>query len=214
LTPQAELKPIVLGILLVTAIAGAGWIIGVRPMADRLAEAESLIDMQQQEISKGQTVVGGAGIDPVLLITQLTEHADTYLELWDSASDSSSIYDTLGAFASQSGVTIDRIEPTRGGDSRKPIGDKDSKASISSLGYSIELEGEFDQLTEFIAMIQTRIGMSRVDSINLMSTERSLPISPKLRANIQTTHINVHDALTGFKKDESAASDAAGGPDA
>lgn len=189
----------------ISVVGGALWSAVIKPLADRQAEFREALDAETAEIRAGRDMLDAA--DETDLVTEtLKENAAAYQSLWGVAADASSLYDTLREFARESGVSIDRIEPRRvvlGAAVEGVL--KDYDLTAERAGYQVDVQGSFESVARFVRAVQSRTGLSRIDTIRISPGTTTGSSPDVVQATIATSHIGISGVLAAFEPGTEAA---------
>lgn len=184
-----SVRPIVLQATASAAVAGLAWHLLLLPMQTRAADARAEQQRRTELVARYEG--SGSAAESAAQLETLRRRADDLRSFWSRSGDASGLYDAFRQAAVGAGVSIDRIEPRRGG----PAAARGkSNADIRVIGYSLEITGDFGEIAAFMDTLHTGLGMSRVESFTIAPLRD--PARPdRLRATIATTHFAVHGLL-------------------
>ncbi len=197
----AAMRSYLVRLVIISALAAAGWRFIVRPLHARVQERDAMLQSMQQEVSAGNAHIQAQVTTPEAVISSLRRRADSLRETWSLSNDASRLYERFDALAHRYGVTIERIEPhAAGGNQRVPDPDDDVPV-VSDLGYSIELIGTYDAVARFMRAVQGETGLVRIESFRI-APEAAGRGEPRVRASVRTMHFQISGGLAAFDAGE------------
>lgn len=165
-----EARSILTRVVLVGAVALGGWHVLIRPMherADALREANAL---SQDEIDRGEALLGDESTDPGLVLAALRSRGEAYERWWTPRSDHARLYDAIRAVAQVTGVELTGVEPGR---VQVHALTRSAQGMLRTETSVLNARGSFAGLLEFIDALQRETGTIRIDSFTIVPGDRA-----------------------------------------
>src|SRR5690606_12667872 len=140
-----SVRPIVLQATASAAVAGLAWHLLLLPMQTRAAAARAEQQRRTELVARYEG--SGSAAESAAQLETLRRGADDLRPFWSRSGDASGLYDAFRQAAVGAGVSIDRIEPRRGG---LAAARGKSNADIRVIGYSLEITGDFGEIAAFM----------------------------------------------------------------
>lgn len=191
-------------LVIVSAVACAGWYFVVRPMRENLTNQQAAIRSVNAEIDAGQAQIMMSGLDPNEAIEELRSTAQELEQLWGVSGDASVLYEAIDAVAHRYGVVVERMEPQRTPVSSQFEEDEIDAPTFHKLGFGIELVGSYEGVARFLRAMQNELGMARIESFRL-SPALSQDRSAQVRASVRTIHFQAEGGLAAFETEPEVA---------
>lgn len=162
------------------------WSVVVRPMRANLDQERHQASVQSELLASGARDMSIAVDAPEDLAESFEAELNRVTEWWGVSGDAGAVYSRFDEFAIRSGVKIERIEPGRKGVSNKRQG-----VYTESSGFMIELHGSFENVCEFVGLVQRGTGLSRVVSLRITPNVTGSKLG-EVTANLMTDHMGVY----------------------
>lgn len=189
-------KPFAARIGTISLLLAGAWYVGVRPLSESLARDEAeLLSMQETLSSQNDSLLSAAQI--VDLNDRVISSSRQLVAWTQKASESSGLYDRVRRLAEAHKVKIGRIEPKSGGIVPPLAGDKPPEGvgapDIQTSGYTVQVTGEFEDVSHFLDSLESGLGASKVISFRLVPVAGSN--KRQVEASIDTVHYRIVSRL-------------------
>lgn len=152
----------------VAGLAAAAWFMTLREAHRRLGEVAQKLAEQELTLASTPPLPPDAE-QQVATLTEKIERTSTLISMTPATSD---FYAFLQELARQSGLRVDRMEPS-GAIHRNTDTVRTSGYRIESSGYELNVSGSFAEIVGFMRQIERRIGLGRATSFRVQTKPAS-----------------------------------------
>jgi hypothetical protein len=182
-------------------VAAGAWFATLRSTCGDLASLRARHSLQKVALAGAPDL----GPDHLKTIADLEARIERSNALFDATPSIDSLYDAIQAAGKKADVRVERLEPTQ--NSRKPLDlSKSTGFHASTLGFEIEINGDFDRVISFITSIESGLGLSKVTSVRAHPMPGQHDSGTKIVALITTAHFVAVPSAPPDNKGSQAAS--------
>ena len=163
------------------------WAGVVRPATDTAnARRQELVSLEHATDQGGLRAVADEEIEQIL--NEAAAHSARLTELWEVTARPGDLYQLLTDHAGGLGLKIAGIQPSRAGAPQTVASGGHHTITVNQTAYRLEVTGSFGQLCDLVELLESRSGMSRVDSIEMRPIREGGESEHAVAAEITTRH--------------------------